>query len=215
MTKTSIAQFVADKLQKSDADSLALIKSFIDRRYEMIWDSGLWRETLGTTSYTVAIDTEEVTLNSTVRFPVSAAWDEKEMVPINFETVFQLNPDLLDGSGTPANYIVLPNDSSGDAVIRLVRKPDTAKTLLVLGKLKVTALGDTDSPKINGIDNALLAYVEADMLEHLRQYGKAQVKQQEAAGQMALVRDLETVQSARVSKLIPEMASVWDVNDFE
>ena len=85
----------------------------------------------------------------------------------------------------------------------------------MLGKLKVTALGDSDSPKINGIDNALLAYVEADMLEHVRQYGKAQVKQQEAAGQMMLVRDLETAQSARVSKLIPEVASTWDIHDFE
>ena len=32
---------------------------------------------------------------------------------------------------------------------------------------------------------------------------------------MMLVRDLETAQSARVSRLIPEMAAVWDVNDFE
>ena len=79
MTKSAIAQFVADKLQKSDAGSLALLKSFIDRRYEMIWDSGLWRETLGTTSYSVAADTSEVTLNSAVLFAVAVAWDDNEI----------------------------------------------------------------------------------------------------------------------------------------
>ena len=215
MTKSSIAQFVADKLQKSDSDSLTLLKSFVDRRYEMIWDSALWRETLGTTSYSVAVDTTEVTLNSTVKFPVAAAWDDQEIAPTNYETVFMVNPDLFNDSGTPVSYGVLPNDSSGNAKIRLIRKPDEAKTLLVLGKLKITALGDSDSPKINGVDNALLAYVEADMLEHLRQYGKAQAKINEAGAQMALMRDLETSQSAKISKLIPEVANAWDINDFE
>lgn len=215
MTKSAIAQFVADKLQKSDAGSLALLKSFIDRRYEMIWDSGLWRETLGTTSYSVAADTSEVTLNSAVRFAVAVAWDDNEISSMDYETVFQINPALFDESGSPTSFITLPNDSSGNAVIRLIRKPDKAKTLLVLGKLKLTALTDSDSPKINGIDNALLAYVEGDMLEHMRQYGKAQVKQQEAAGAMMLMRDLESAQSAKIARLIPEVPNVWDINDFD
>ena len=219
MTKADIAQFVADKLQKSDAGSLVLLKSFVDRRYDMIWNSGLWRETLGTTSYSVAVDENEVTLNSTVHFPVSAAWDNNEIAPTNLDTVFRIDPELLSQSGTPIQFLVLPNsteeDTLGQAVIQLIKKPDTAKTLLVLGKLKVVALDDLDSPKINGIDNALLAFVEADMLQHLRQYGKAQVMQQEASAQLAVCRDLETSQSAKISKLVPEMTGVWDIGDFE
>ena len=215
MTKADIAQFVADKLQKSDAGSLVLLKSFVDRRYDMIWNTGLWRETLGTTSYSVAVDENEVTLNSTVHFPVSAAWDNNEIAPTNLDTVFRIDPELLSQSGTPVQFLVLPNDSSGNAVIHLIKKPDTAKALLVLGKLKVVALDDLDSPKINGIDNALLAFVEADMLQHLRQYGKAQVMQQEASAQLAVCRDLETSQSAKISKLVPEMTGVWDIGDFE
>ena len=215
MTKADIAQFVADKLQKSDAGSLVLLKSFVDRRYDMIWNTGLWRETLGTTSYSVAVDENEVTLNSTVHFPVSAAWDNNEIAPTNLDTVFRIDPELLSQSGTPVQFLVLPNDSSGNAVIQLIKKPDTAKALLVLGKLKVVALDDLDSPKINGIDNALLELVEADMLQHLRQYGKAQVMQQEASAQLAVCRDLETSQSAKISKLVPEMTGVWDIGDFE
>ena len=215
MTRLEIAQFVANKLQKSDAGSLAILKTFIDRRYDMIWNSGLWRETLGTTSYPVAIDVNEVTLSSTVHFPVSAAWDNNEIAPTNLDTVFRIDPELLSQSGTPVQFLVLPNDSSGNAVIQLIKKPDTAKTLLVLGKLKVVALTDSDSPKINGIDNALIAFVEGDMLQHTRQYGKAQVMQQEAAAQLAICRDLETSQSAKISKLVPEVVDTWDIGDFE
>ena len=215
MTRLEIAQFVANKLQKSDAGSLAILKTFIDKRYDMIWNSGLWRETLGTTSYSVAIDVNEVTLSSTVHFPVSAAWDNNEIAPTNLDTVFRIDPELLSQSGTPVQFLVLPNDSSGNAVIQLIKKPDTAKTLLVLGKLKVVALTDSDSPKINGIDNALIAFVEGDMLQHTRQYGKAQVMQQEAAAQLAICRDLETSQSAKISKLVPEVVDTWDIGDFE
>ena len=53
------------------------------------------------------------------------------------------------------------------------------------------------------------------MLEHMRQYGKAQVKQQEAAGAMMLMRDLESAQSAKIARLIPEVPNVWDINDFD
>ena len=120
MTKSEIAQFVADKLQKSDAGSITILKSFVDRRYDMIWNSGLWRETLGTTSYSVAIDANEVTLNSTVQFPVSAAWDNNEIAPTNLDTVFRIDPELLSQSGTPVQFLVLPNDSDGDAVIQLI-----------------------------------------------------------------------------------------------
>lgn len=214
MTKTALAQFVADKLQKSDDTSLALLKSFINQRYDMIWDAGLWRETLGTTSYAVAAETEDVTLNSTVDFPVAASWDNDGIFPVNYEAVFQIEPDEFNQSGTPTSYVVLPKDSSGNAVIKLIRKPNTAKTLLVLGKLKITALGDTDSPKINGINNALLAYVEADMLEHVRQYGKAQAKLAEAAAQMAIMRDLETGQSAKETRIIPQVSNDWSAADF-
>ena len=129
MTKTALAQFVADKLQKTDTDSLTLLKTFIDLRYEMIWNAGLWRETLGTTSYSVAAETEDVTLNSTVDFPVAASWDNDGIYPVNYETVFQIEPDEFNQSGTPTSFVVLPKDSSGNAVIKLVRKPNTAKTL--------------------------------------------------------------------------------------
>ena len=232
MKKAAIAQFVADKVQKTDSSSIALIKKFIDRRYEMLWDSSLWRETLATTTYTVAVDTQELTLNSSVDFPISARWNDLEIIPLDYQAVFQIDATLFNDAGAVTNFVILPRDSSGNAKIKLLRKPDKEKSLLVLGKQKVTSDGntwttssstDTDSlpsmadtgePKINGIDNALLAYVEGDTLEHMRQYGKAQIKYQEAGNQLSVARDLDNHQSARVTSIVPHISGHWDSGDF-
>ncbi len=233
MKKAALAQFVADKVQKTDTASIAMLKNFIDRRYEMIWDSALWRESLAVTTYTVAVDTEEVTLNATVDLPVSARWNDLEIVPMDYQAVFQIDPTLFNDSGSVTNFIVPPRDASGNAKIKLVRKPDKEKSLLVLGKQKITSDGntwttssstDTDilptladdgEPKINGIENALLSFVEGDILEHMRQYGKAQVKYTEAGNHLAVMRDMENHQSGRVTKIVPQVASHWSGGDFE
>ena len=208
MTKNDIAQLVADKAQKSDEASLTLLKTFVDRRYDMIWNSALWRESLATDSQTIAIDTETVTLATELDFPVSARWDDKEITPVNYSAVFQIDPTLFNDSGEVANFIVLPK-SGGDARIKLLRKPSVSKDLLILGKLKIVALDDADSPKINGIDNVLINMVEGDMLEHLRQYQKGQVKFTEAMNQLAIAKDLENQQSASNTRIIPYVEPPW------
>ena len=233
MKKAAIAQFVANKMQKSDSATLDIIKNFVDRRYEMIWDTTLWRQTLATTTYTVAVDTEDLTLNSTVDFPVSARWNDLEIIPMDYQAVFQVDPPLFNDSGSVTNFLVLPRDSSGNSRIKLLRKPNEEKSLLVLGKQKITADGntwttssststdvlpqmaDTGEPVINGIENALLAFVEGDTLEHMRQYGKAQIKFQEASGQLTVARDLDNHQAARVSSIVPHISGHWEAGDFE
>ena len=233
MKKAAIAQFVANKMQKSDSATLDIIKNFVDRRYEMIWDTTLWRQTLATTTYTVAVDTEDLTLNSTVEFPVSARWNDLEIIPMDYQAVFQVDPTLFNDSGSVTNFLVLPRDSSGNSRIKLLRKPNEEKSLLVLGKQKITADGntwttssststdvlpqmaDTGEPVINGIENALLAFVEGDTLEHMRQYGKAQIKFQEASGQLTVARDLDNHQAARVSSIVPHISGHWEAGDFE
>lgn len=153
-------------------------------------------------------------MDSTVDFPVSARWDDKEITPIDYSAVFQIDPTLFNDAGAVANFIVLPKDSSGNAKIKLLRKPDVGKSLLILGKLKLVALADSDSPKINGIDNVLVAMVEGDMLEHTRQYQKAQVKFTEAMNHLNIAKDLENQQSASQTRIIPEVAGHWNTDSF-
>jgi hypothetical protein len=217
VTKSNIANYVGEKVHSTDDDSQAVFKTFVDRRYEMIWNAELWRESLGTVSQTVASGTSTVSLSTTMDFPVSAYWDEREITPVDYQRVFQMNPALLAETGTPTDFIVLPKTTGPSGTysqIKLLRIPSDAKTLLVLGKLYVTELGDNDSPMLSGIDNTLVAFVEADALEYLQQYAKAQAKLQEAAAHLQLMRDMEKHQSARVQQLVPDVESVWGYNDF-
>lgn len=133
---------------------------------------------------------------------------------MDYGAVFQIDPTLFNDSGAVVNFLVLPKTSSGQAQIRLLRKPSESKSLLILGKLKVVALADSDSPKINGIDNVLLAMVEGDMLEHTRQYAKAQIKFQEAMNHLNIAKDLEKHQSASVTRIIPEVRDHWNTGSF-
>ena len=82
--------------------------------------------------------------------------------------------------------------------------------MFVLGKLNWVELADTDTPALNGIDNALLAFAEGDMLERSRQYGKAQIKYQEAASQVQIMKDLENGQRQSISRIIPYTYDDYD-----
>jgi len=194
-----------------------VFKTFVDRRYDMIWNAELWRESLGTYSTTVPSGTEIVDLTLEMDFPVSAYWDEKEITPVDYQRVFQINPALLDENGTPTDFIVLPKSVSASGTrprIKLIRIPNETKTLLVLGKLIISPLGDSDEAVLSGIDNALVTYVEADALEYLQQYAKAQLKMQEAGAHMQLMRDMEKNQSARQIQIVPDVEVAWTQNDF-
>jgi hypothetical protein len=167
----------------------------------MLWNAELWRESLGTYSTTVSSGSDIIELTLDMDFPVSAYWDEREITPVDYQRVFQMNPALLAESGTPTDFIVLSKSVSASGTrprIQLIRVPDTTKTLLVLGKLYVTPLGDNDSPT----------------LEYLQQYAKAQAKLQEAAAHLQLMRDIEKHQSARVQQLVPDVEAAWGYNDF-
>ena len=217
MTKSDIATYVGEKVHSTDDDSIAVFKTFVDRRYDMIWNAELWRESLGAYSTTVSSGTEIVDLTVDMDFPVAAYWDEKEITPVDYQRVFQINPALLDENGTPTDFIVLPKSVSASGTrprIKLIRIPNESKTLLVLGKLIINPLGDSDSAVLSGIDNALVTYVEADALEYLQQYAKAQLKMQEAGAHMQLMRDMEKNQSARQIQLVPDVEVAWTQNDF-
>ena len=64
MTLTDLASFITAKLSDTSDDSVSLCKDFINRRYQMIWDSGLWIESIGVASKAVAAEDETITIDS-------------------------------------------------------------------------------------------------------------------------------------------------------
>jgi hypothetical protein len=112
------------------------------------------------------------------------------------------------GDGTPLSAPLAPEETQFPrrARVRLVRTPPAAIEVLALCKRSYPGLtNDFESPALANVDNALLAYAMADMLERQRQYAKAQLKLQEAQTQMAILHDLERNQSACESRLVPAM----------
>ncbi len=240
MTLSEIANFVCTKMMDTEDSSVSTCKDFINRRYQMIWDSAIWTETLGTVSQPVLINTAEVTISgnpqvfyyptssSTVGtkmdFVVAAKFiptgeeEGREMMGADWASFFQVDPGIFENVSArrnfPSNFANLPKDASGNCRIRLIPATSQAGSLFALGKLKLQSLGDNDSPVLRGVDNALLAFAEGDMYERSRQFSKAQAKFTEAASHIQIMRDLEKGQQQSVSRIIPVISDEYSISDI-
>jgi len=88
--------------------------------------------------------------------------------------------------------------------ISLLNAPDRQRPMRLLAKRRIKPLiEDSDSPELTGIDNALIAAALGDLLEAMRQYGKAQAKFQESGEFVRQMARLEREQSAGVARIIP------------
>lgn len=97
--------------------------------------------------------------------------------------------------------------------IRLLQIPTESTTIRVLGKRTMpTFESDLDTPPINGMENCLLAFAHADMLQRERQYGKARELQEEAIGLLDQLKDLEVVQQAHNISIQPGSGFVSEYN---
>jgi len=92
--------------------------------------------------------------------------------------------------------------------VQLMRDPEEATSLVVFGKLKcVPLLHDADTPALSGIDDLLCAFVTGDMLEREQQYGKANIKFQEANGLLAgRIQAERTLKGNRI-QLVPSVVN--------
>jgi len=242
MTIQAICDLVTDKLGRTDSDTKTLCKSLIKKRYELIYNSALWIDTMAATSESVSAGSPDITVSSnpdvfyfhdgtwtagtaprldliiTIRFIRTGDSGGLQLTPGDWWSFFQLDPNQLQTGAnhrsTPTKFFHLPKDSSGRPRIRLVPTPKDAGTLYILGKLKYDELDDAESPVIRGVDNALIAFAEGDMLEYEKQYGKAQLKFTEAAGAVAVMKDLQRNQNGSESRFIPvEYGDYYETED--
>jgi hypothetical protein len=89
--------------------------------------------------------------------------------------------------------------------IKLIGVPDDGTVLRVLGKAAApTFSNDNDEPGLSGVQNCLIAFVQADMLQRERQYSKAQALQLEGQALLDQFKRQEVVQQAHHQRIIPE-----------
>ena len=118
MTLTELADQVTTKLSDTDSESVATCKKFIINRYRMLWDSGLWTNSLGVVTKTVAAEDETLTLSgdpsifyyptsgtiastaprlqfvAAIKFTETGKEDGAEVIGSNWIQFFQLDPNI-------------------------------------------------------------------------------------------------------------------------
>ncbi|NBS68983.1 hypothetical protein EBT31_08715 [bacterium] len=161
-----------------------------------------------------------------IRFTITGDTDGIEVPAAEWVSFFQLDPNTWNNvdsrKSTPGNFvnwarlIGTPYGQAGVPRLKLVPTPNQNGTLFILGKKQsqmrqygeaTTISNDTDF-ELRGIENALMAYTEGDLLEYSRQYGKAQAKFQEGAAQVGIMKDMERGQQQQISRIIPD--SLYD-----
>ena len=210
-----ITDFVATKAGVTDTTTKTTIKGFVRFRHGVIWDSYLWKESKASESQTVSSGVQDVTLTSAIDKVTRVRWDDRQILPVTQEQVFQINAPAFDSAGEVVGFSPLPNTSGGLSKIRLYEIPQVSKELLVLGKgLKPTLANDTDTSPLTGIDQAWIAYVNGDVMQWMRQFSKADKYFVEARHYHDKMIELEEQQAAHQTQIIPADDGDYGRNDL-
>ena len=164
---------------------------------------------------------------------ISSTDNSLEIPAADWQSFFQLDPNVWSNvdsrRATPSNFVNMPRaidtvlyGQSGVPRIKLVPVPDQDCTLFILGKKQsvvrqfgeAQAVANDDPFEIRGCENAIMAFVEGDLLEYSRQYGKAQAKYGEAAAHVGTMKDMERNQQQQVSRIIPDSLNEWTIDDI-
>jgi hypothetical protein len=209
-----MATYVTDKFGVTTAAMVTRAKGFYDVRYRMIWDRYYWKQTKVSESSTVSASTQDVTLTAAIDRVVAVRWNNRRLLPVNQEQVFQLDPEAFDSAGEVVGFSELPKDSSGLTVIRLYEIPQDSKELMVLGKAPPETLTDSETPRLSGIDQSLQAYVLGDLWQSIRQFSKADILYREAETFLQQMIKIEEEQSAYDKRIIPSDDEQYDRDDL-
>ena len=160
-----------------------------------------------------------VTLGTNVETPLSVAWGDDELTPMDLATIISQDADLLDNNrtGTPQAYYFKGRNSSGVAQIDVYPALETTSTttLKVIEKLQCltrsnyivdfppTSNAIGDELRLPHVSHVVLALTHADALERERQYGKAQLVVQTANTDLASMANYELSQVGGMKQITP------------
>lgn len=102
MTKAEIASHVCEVVGTTDDESIALCKKFIQRRYELIWDSHPWRETLDVCTATVLSGYRNAVFTGSPdieRILVAVESDRLDLAPVEWANLWAFDPAAFTANG--------------------------------------------------------------------------------------------------------------------
>lgn len=99
--------------------------------------------------------------------------------------------------------------------IRLTPQPQETTGFKAMVKLKPQPMtDDAEEPAISGVEDCLMSFAQGDMLQRARQYGKAQVVQQEAIELLKQLKIAGVAQEAHVQQITPIVSEPSGSVDF-
>lgn len=104
-TLGDMAQFIGEKIGKTDADSLNRIRGFIRRRYQMIYDHALWKESqiiVAIPPLEAAQDT--VILPHFIERPVAVRINNSTANITELTRLFKTDPTIFERIGSPTQW---------------------------------------------------------------------------------------------------------------
>lgn len=200
MTRTELVTFICSKVGQLDDTSLDLCAGFVRARYRMIWDAELWRDSQKVTSATGLANTATVTFPNDVERIVSIRCNAANFLdPVDSTYLVEADPGIFERAGAPLYFEDYTDSADSLHKLRLFPKPSVDMPLLIVGKRLFPDMTDGMASSIlRNSDNAIIAFAMGDMLERQRQVGKAQVKFDEAAAHLDVLRKVEAEQSNRL-----------------
>ncbi len=207
MTFDELANFVCGKVNQVDSTSTAICKTFINARYRMIYDTENWKDSIATLASAATIGeplidfpgtflerliTIQVLPPNGVSTPFGKTLEsvDRQFISESFPALD--NPDTTLSQGEPKYYTEFFDQDDSTRKIRVYPTPDKGYIYHLHGKALFVPLSiGADTPILRNIDNCLIAFVQGDMLQRARQYGKAEALFTEAAAHLDLMRKVE------------------------
>ena len=227
MTLDQIANQVCIKTHDTSAGAVAAVKTFCKNRYQMIWDSQLWANSMAVTTQAISSGSSIVTISDTnMDLPVAVKIGTTAIDPANYGSAFMMSPSSFTDSGNTTSFVILSRSDAGNIRLQLLSAASESGTLSVLCKTKIRVTNngvsayrsmeqDDDVCVINTAEQALLTLVEADMLEYKQAYAKAQAKQSEALTLLSLARNVERSQGASRFEVSAAFNGEWSRDDWD
>jgi len=219
MTLTEIAQYAGEKVGKTDSDTITFLQKAASLAYRRVWDFAPWRETVTNSTYSVGTS-RTITLGTNVETPLSVAYNDSEVDPIDLATIISQDPSLLDDArtGDPSTYHFTGRNTGGVAELNLYPRMATSGTipLRVIEKLKCLTRANyivdfppsddalTDELRLPHVHHLVLALTHSDALERERQYTKAQVITQSANSDLSAMANYELSQVGGIKQITPQ-----------
>ena len=198
MTLAEISAHVTQTVGQTDATSVAVCKDYVKRNYQIVWDSHDWRDARVHESLSFTAGDGLENLPAAVDRVIAVKLDTNNALldPVDAADVLAYDASVLNSTGTPTMYEELTT-SAGVHQLRLYPAPATNSTVTVVGKRVRPELTDGTSPILRNIDNILIAFTMANMLERQRQYAKANQQVEKGGALLEAAKRVEMEQSNR------------------